>query len=209
MNLRFPHVAALAAALVLAAAPAPAGTTERAFADPENYTGKLLVAAPTMEDPHFQKTVIFIVEHNAEGALGIVVNKVLGSGPASEILEGLGVDANGATGQLRLFLGGPVSPQVAFVVHSPDYSDPRSRAITDRISVTSDADILEAISHGKGPSKELIAIGYSGWGPGQLESEMARDSWYVAPADEGIVFSSDDDPDSTWQRALAISGVEL
>lgn len=207
MNRRWPHVAALLAAVALAAAPLAGGAAERARADPENYTGKLLVASPSMEDPHFQKTVIFVVEHNAEGALGIVVNKVLGSGPASEILEGLGVDANGAQGRLRLFLGGPVSPQVAFVVHTPDYSDPRSRAITDRISVTSDADILEAISHGEGPSKELIAIGYSGWGPGQLESEMARNSWYIAPADEGIVFS--DDTDSAWKRALAISGVEL
>jgi putative transcriptional regulator len=207
MNLRLPHVAALVAAVALAAAPTAAGTTERALTGPENFTGKLLVAAPTMEDPHFEKTVIFVVEHSEEGALGIVVNRVLGSGPASEILEGLGVDANGATGQLRLYLGGPVSPQVAFVVHSPDYADSRSHAVTDHISVTSDAAILKAISRGKGPSKELIAIGYAGWGPGQLESEMARNTWYVAPADEAIIFS--DDADSAWQRALAISGVEL
>lgn len=204
---RLTPIAVLFAALLVAATPSGAGRTERGYADPENVTGKLLVASPDMVDPHFEKTVIFMVEHNEDGALGIVVNRVLGTGPAAEILEGLGIEANEATGQLRLYLGGPVQPQLAFVVHSADYADPDSRAVTDRISVTSDAAILEAISHGKGPAKELIAIGYSGWGPGQLENEMARDSWYVAPADEDIVFS--EDTDTAWQRALAISGVEL
>lgn len=201
------RLAALLAALILAATPSPAGTQGKLHADPESVKGKLLVASPDMADPHFEKTVIFMVEHNEQGALGIVVNRVLGTGSATEILKGLGIDANEATGELRLYLGGPVEPQVAFVVHSPDYADPQSHAITERLSVTSDAAILEAISHGKGPSKELIAIGYSGWGPGQLENEMARDSWYVAPADEDIVFS--DDTESAWRRALAISGVEL
>ena len=207
MIFHLPRLAALLAALILAATPSPAGTQGKLHADPESVKGKLLVASPDMADPHFEKTVIFMVEHNEQGALGIVVNRVLGTGSATEILKGLGIDANEATGELRLYLGGPVEPQVAFVVHSPDYADPQSHAITERLSVTSDAAILEAISHGKGPSKELIAIGYSGWGPGQLENEMARDSWYVAPADEDIVFS--DDTESAWRRALAISGVEL
>ncbi len=204
---RLPRIAALVGALLLSAAPSGAGMKEGAHPDPQSLKGKLLVASPDMADPHFEKTVIIMVEHNEEGALGIVVNRVLGTGPAAEILEGLGIAANEATGELRLHLGGPVQPQVAFVVHSPDYADPESHAVTDRISVTSDAAILEAISHGKGPSKGLIAIGYSGWAPGQLESEMARDSWYVAPADEAIIFS--EDTETAWQRALAISGVEL
>lgn len=204
---RLSRLAAVLAAVLLMAAPSGGGTVERVYGEPENVKGKLLVAHPDMVDPHFEKTVIFMIEHNEEGALGIVVNRVLGSAPAAEILNGLGIEANDADGELRLHLGGPVEPQVAFVVHSPDYSDTNSRAVTDTISVTSDAAILEAISHGKGPAKELIAIGYAGWAPGQLEAEMARDSWYVAPADEGIVFS--DDTDSAWERALAISGVEL
>ena len=200
---------ALLAALLVAAWPSTAGTKGMAHADPGNVKGKLLVASPDMADPHFEKTVIFMVEHNEEGALGIVINRVLGTGPATEILQGLGVEGAEATGELRLHLGGPVEPQVAFVVHSSDYRDSESHAVTDRISVTSDAAILEAISRGKGPSKEIIAIGYAGWAPGQLENEMARDSWFVAPADEDIVFSDSEDTDSAWKRALAISGVDL
>jgi len=208
MTLRMPRLAAWAAACVLMTAPpVVAGPQDKPAADPGNLKGKLLVAAPTLEDPNFTKTVVFILEHDEHGALGIVVNRVLGTAPASEILKGLGVDGSSALGQLRLFLGGPVQPQVAFVVHSPDFSDSDTHNIADGLSVTSDSAILEAISKGKGPTKTLIAIGYSGWGPGQLEAEIAHDAWYVAPADTDIVFG--DDIDSKWKRALAMSGTDL
>jgi len=205
LGLRF---AAMAAACVLVAGlPSNAGSEQPAPPDPGNLTGKLLVAAPSMDDPNFTKTVIFMVEHNEHGALGIVINRVLGKAPAAEVLKGLGVDAKGASGQMRVFLGGPVEPLLAFVVHSTDYADADTRTIADGIAVTGDAQILEAISHGKGPHNSLLALGYAGWGPGQLESEMAHDAWYVAPADPEIVFGND--IDGKWKRALAVSGVDL
>jgi putative transcriptional regulator len=160
-----------------------------------------------MDDPNFTKTVIFMVEHNERGALGIVLNRVLGAAPAAEVLRGLGVQSDGASGQIRVFLGGPVAPQAAFILHSTDYANPDTRKITDGIAVTGDVEILGAISRGEGPKKSLLSLGYAGWGPGQLESEIAHDAWYVAPADPGIVFG--EDIEAKWKRALATSGVDL
>lgn len=175
--------------------------------DPANLTGKLLVASPHMADPNFAKTVIFMLDHNEHGALGIVVNHELGAAPAADVLKGLGVQADGAAGQIKVFLGGPVEPQVAFVLHSTDYKNDATHNVTSGVSVTGDSAILEAISHGNGPKKSLLALGYAGWGPGQLEAEMAHDAWYVAPADPGVVFG--DDIGSKWKQALAISGTDL
>ena len=175
--------------------------------DPANLTGKLLVASPHMADPNFAKTVIFMLEHDEHGALGIVVNHELGAAPAADVLKGLGVQADGATGQIKVFLGGPVEPQVAFVLHSTDYKTSATRNVTSGVSVTGNSAILEAISHGNGPKKSLLALGYAGWGPGQLEAEMAHDAWYVAPADPNVVFG--DDIGSKWKQALAISGTDL
>ncbi|MFZ0694809.1 MAG: YqgE/AlgH family protein [Alphaproteobacteria bacterium] len=175
--------------------------------DPDNLTGKFIVAAPTMDDPNFSKTVIFILDHNEHGALGIVVNHVLGSAPAADVLKGLGIDGQDASGRLKVFLGGPVEPAATFVLHTPDYSNSDTHLITSSVDVTGDTEILEAISKGKGPAHSLIALGYAGWGPGQLEAEMAHNAWYVAPADTSILF--DDDIDGKWKRALATSGVDL
>jgi putative transcriptional regulator len=185
---------------------APNGTPKPAQ-DPDKLIGKLLVAAPSMDDPNFSKTVIFILDHNEHGALGIVVNHVLGTAPAAEVLKGLGIDGQDAVGRLKVFLGGPVEPAATFVLHSPDYSNSDTHSITSSVAVTGDSEILEAISKGKGPAHSLIALGYAGWGPGQLEAEMAHNAWYVAPADTSILF--DDDIDGKWKRALATSGVDL
>lgn len=197
---------AAAVCLAVAGTPVAAGTAGPAR-DPASLAGKLLVAAPNMEDPNFAKTVIFMVESDEHGALGIVVNRVLGAAPAAEVLKGLGIDGKGASGQISVYLGGPVEPEVAFVLHSPDYKNTDTKKVADGISLTGDAAILKAISQGSGPSKSLLALGYAGWGPGQLESEMAHDAWYVAPADPAIVFS--DDIAGKWKKALANSGVDL
>ena len=200
-------IAALALCLLLSGMPSPAGSAAGLARDPGNLTGKLLVATPSMDDPNFTKTVIFIVEHDEHGALGIVLNRVLGAAPAADVLKGLGIRSDGASGQIKVFLGGPVSPEAAFILHSTDYANPDTRKITNGIAVTGDAEILEAISRGKGPRKSLLSLGYAGWGPGQLESEIAHEAWYVAPADPSIVFG--DDIDGKWRQALATSGVDL
>jgi putative transcriptional regulator len=173
----------------------------------ESLTGLLLVATPNLPDPHFAKSIVFIVRHNEQGAFGIVVNKVLGTGPAGEVLREFGVDEPDAVGDLRVYFGGPVGPYAAFVLHSTDYKDEQTHLVTPDLAITSDKEILSLIGQGKGPRRSLVAVGYAGWGPGQLESEIAQGSWYIAPPDESILFS--DDVDSEWSRAVKIGGLDL
>ena len=173
----------------------------------ESLTGLLLVATPNLPDPHFAKSVVFIVRHNEQGAFGIVVNKVLGTGPAGEVLREFGVDEPDAVGDLKVFFGGPVGPYAAFVLHSTDYKDDSTHLVTPDLAIASDKAILSLIGQGKGPRRSLVAVGYAGWGPGQLENEIAQGSWYIAPPDESILFS--DDVDSEWSRAVKIGGLDL
>ncbi len=205
---RFPGLATVALAAVAAwgwpmsADPAPDTAVES-----EYLTGQLLVAAPDMPDPRFAETVIFIVKHDVHGAMGLVVNRVLGAGPIADVLQGFGLDGEGVSGEIRVHYGGPVQPNSGFVLHSTDYMKQATKVVNDLVALTTELDILRAISNGEGPRESLFALGYAGWGPGQLESELGRDSWYVAPADETIIF--DDDLKTKWARAMAISGIEI
>ncbi|MGB8276110.1 MAG: YqgE/AlgH family protein [Alphaproteobacteria bacterium] len=173
----------------------------------QSLAGRLLVAAPGMDDAHFKDTVILMVRHNDQGALGIIVNKVLGTYPAAEVLREFGSKDVEAAGKIRVHFGGPVGPFIAFVLHSTDYQDDKSQIVAPGIAVTSDKSILERIAKGEGPDRSVVAIGYAGWGPGQLENEIARGSWYIATADPSIVFS--DDTESEWSRAVKIGGLDL
>ena len=196
--------AALAAALVL-----PAGAEPRPYTSVENdyLTGQLLVASPDMGDPRFIETVIFMIKHDAHGAMGLVVNQVLGAGPIGDLLKGFGLDGVDAAGDISIHYGGPVQPYLGFVLHSTDYADDATVEVNNRIALTTELEILEAISNGKGPTRSLFALGYAGWGPGQLEGELREDAWYVAPADETIIF--DDEMDTKWTRAVALSAIDL
>ena len=179
-----------------------------AAGDPGPYlAGRLLVASPKLGDPRFQETVIYMVQHDADGALGLVVNRSLGSGPLDKFLEGFGLDTQGTEGTIRIHYGGPVSPGSAFVLHSPDYSGPGTTQVPDGLAMTTQLDVLKAIAEGKGPRQSLFVFGYAGWGPGQLEGEMARDDWLTAPADDTLIFG--DDPDGVWDKAMAKAGIAL
>ena len=169
--------------------------------------GRLLVATPKLGDPRFHETVIYMVRHNADGALGLVVNRSLGSGPMDKFLEGFGLDADGMEGSVRIHYGGPVAPGTAFVLHSPDYHGPGTTRVPDGLAMSTQLNVLKAIAEGKGPRQSLIVFGYAGWGAGQLEGEMARDDWLTAPADDTLIFS--DDPDGVWAKAMAKAGVLL
>ncbi len=193
------------AVLVLAAAcgpAAPGAASERQY-----LTGQLLVAAPTMGDPRFAETVIYMISHDAEGAMGLVVNRALGTGPLALLLKTLGVEPKDAAGSVRLLYGGPVEPGRGFVLHSADFSGSSTRIVGGSVAVSFGTDVLEAIAAGAGPERSLIILGYAGWGPGQLEGELARESWLTAPADEALIFA--DDLDDVWQRAIANAGLSL
>jgi putative transcriptional regulator len=164
-----------------------------------SLAGQLLVAAPGMGDPRFERAVILIVEHGPGGAMGIVVNKPIGEQPLDSVLKALGEDDSDVAGGVRLFSGGPVQPQIGFVVHSSDYRQPGTVAVTDRLSVTSSVAILRDIGDKKGPAKVLVAFGYAGWKSGQLEHEIEERAWGLAEADPALVF--DEDRDNVWDIA--------
>jgi putative transcriptional regulator len=191
--------AAIFAALLLAPAAEPADTAP--------LTGQLLIASPTIGDPRFSHTVILMVKHDGEGALGIVINRPVGEEPIASLLEGTGEDISGIEGNLRIFYGGPVQPDLGFVVHSADYRQQETIDIDGRVAMTASRQILRDIGHHRGPQKTLFALGYAGWGPGQLEGEMARQDWFTTPEEPKLIF--DDNRDSLWDNAMARRTREL
>jgi putative transcriptional regulator len=168
---------------------------------PSSLKGQLLIATPAMRDTRFDRAVILMVRHDGDGAMGIVINRPLGEKPLTEILAALGVKDTAASGNVRIFLGGPVQLEVGFVIHSTDYRRPDTLEVDGRLAATSSREVLRDIAVNAGPMKSLIAFGYAGWAPGQLEAELARNVWYTAPADPGLVF--DDDRDKVWEHATA------
>ncbi len=173
------------------------------------HAGQLLVATPKLADPNFSHTVIYLLSHNADGAFGLVINRLYGSGPLAALLEGFGVEADGVSGNIRIHYGGPVQPGGGFVLHTSDYEGPGTMraAVDSSIALTSRLEVLKAIAEGSGPRRSLFALGYSGWGKGQLEGEVARGDWITAPADPDLVF--DDDLDAIWERAYERAGLPM
>jgi putative transcriptional regulator len=176
--------------------------------DHDSVAGRLLVATPELEDPNFYHTIVYMVKHDGGGAMGLVLNRVLGKGPVAELLEGLGDDGKvDPAAEIEVHFGGPVESGRGFVLHSPDYDGEDTVVLSDLVALTSSLDVLRAIAAGKGPKRSLLALGYAGWAPGQLEAEIAAGAWEVVEPDEGLLF--DDKVDSKWQRALDRRGVDL
>ena len=173
-----------------------------------SLAGQLLVAAPELDDPNFQKTVVYLVHHDQTGAMGLVINRVLGAGPLGEMLEGLRLPRTGrADLELRVHYGGPVEPARGFMLHSPDYRAADTVVLSDLAALTLSPAILQDIAAGKGPKRSLFALGYAGWGPEQLESELAAGAWLVVEPDTDLLF--DQQPETKWQRAFDRRGIEL
>ncbi len=178
-----------------------------AESDADGLAGQMLVASRSMADPRFAESVIYMVRHDRTGALGLIVNKPIADIGFADFLRGMGVDPTGAEGTVRLHLGGPVQPSIGFVLHSADYTGQDTIVVDDAMALTARGHVYRAMVDGKGPKRSLIALGYSGWGPGQLEGEIAAGSWYTVPADLDIIF--DDDHAGKWRRALALRRVDL
>jgi putative transcriptional regulator len=187
--------AILLPATLYAALPTPAEAPEQQF-----LTGQLLIASPTMGDPRFLQTVILMVRHDRNGALGIVINRPIGDRPLARLLEALGENDPGVAGTVRIFAGGPVQPDIGFVLHSTDYHRSDTLDIDGHVAMTSSREILRDIGNQRGPNKSLIAFGYAGWAPGQLEGELAHGFWFTTPEDANLVF--DDDRDELWDHAM-------
>jgi putative transcriptional regulator len=185
----------LCASLVHAALPTAAGKPKDG-----SLTGQLLIASPSMGDPRFLQTVILMVRHDRNGALGIVINRPIGDRPLASLLAALGDNDPAVAGTVRIFAGGPVEPDIGFVVHSSDYRRPDTLDIDGGLAMTSSREILRDIGNQRGPAKSLIAFGYAGWAAGQLEGELAQGFWFTTPQDGSLVF--DDDRDEVWDHAM-------
>ena len=188
---------ALPAAVLHAALPTDTDVSGRT-----SFVGELLIAAPEMREP-FDHAVILLARHNRDGALGIVINHPVASRPIASLLEAFGADASGISDSAQVFRGGPVQPDVAFVVHSADYRRPDTIDIDGRVALSDAADVLRDIGLGKGPRKSLVAFGYAGWAASQLEDELQRGAWVTVPEDPALVF--DDDRAKVWTDAVALN----
>jgi len=191
---------------VAAFVPAALPKTEEA-PQSASLAGQLLVASPEIGDPRFHHAVILVVQQNKEGALGIVINRPLGEVSLASLLDAIGKSDPGVTGNVRIYAGGPVQPMIGFIVHSGEYRRSATVDIDGRVAMTASAEILRDIGHHNGPKKFLAAFGYTGWGPGQLEDELAQGAWFTEPENPKLVF--DDDREKLWDKAMALRVVPL
>jgi putative transcriptional regulator len=166
--------------------------------------GHLLVAMPQMQDPRFTRSVVYLCAHNDEGAMGLVVNKLLEDVTWPELMNQLGVEA--PSGARKIHFGGPVEAGRGFVLHSTDYVEPATLVVGGEIGLTATLEILRAIGKGTGPKQSLLALGYAGWGAGQLDAEMQANGWLSVAADAELVFGANQG--KKWQGALAKLGVD-
>jgi putative transcriptional regulator len=173
----------------------------------DTLAGKLLVAMPGIGDPRFSRSVIMMCSHDAEHAMGVVVNKPKQELTLSDVLGHLGLQAEGDVAQRAVLDGGPVRRERGFVLHSPDFAAKEgTQEVTPEIRLTATRDVLEAVAGDHAPQRFLLALGCSGWGAGQLESELRRNAWLVVDADDAIVF--DDAHDKKWERAIKSLGFD-
>jgi putative transcriptional regulator len=171
-----------------------------------DLTGQLLIAMPGMPDPRFEHSVIYVCSHSDEGAMGLIINKPSADVTFGNLLDQLSIDSTKGVADISVHFGGPVELGRGFVLHSPDFrSDMATLKVNDAFAMTGTLDVLENIASGTGPIKRLIALGYSGWGPGQLESEIAANGWLTCAATMGLVFDTKDD--DKWQAALGSLGI--
>jgi putative transcriptional regulator len=176
-------------------------------AQPASLAGQLLVARPELRDPRFSHTVVYIVRHDAGGAMGLILNRPIGEASLSELLEQAGLEGKSVDGKIRVHFGGPVEAPRGFVLHTADYKIDGTQVVKDGIAVTARPEILRAMGTGIGPRKSLFALGYAGWASGQMEGEIKAGSWEIVPADKALVF--DEDYETKWERAIARRTIRL
>jgi putative transcriptional regulator len=172
-----------------------------------SLNGQFLIASPGMMDPHFSRTVTLICEHNEEGAMGLVINRIAPITMTRIFSEIDVADNRGPDAQEIVYVGGPVQPDRGFIVHTGNAGWESSLVLGEDLILTTSPDILKAIASGEGPDKYLIALGYSGWGSGQLEDEISQNAWLSCPVDKRLVFSPD--TDQQWIDAGRLLGIDI
>ena len=169
--------------------------------------GKLLLAMPNMTDPRFDRSVIYLCSHDASGAMGLVISQEFENLTFSELLDQLDIKTDDTVSDVTVHRGGPVEPGRGFVLHSADYVQDSTLIVSEKLALTATVDILTAVAEGRGPLHALLALGYAGWGEGQLEQEIQNNSWLTAEADDEIIFYTQ--AEQKWARAMAMLGVNV
>ena len=172
-----------------------------------SFVGQVLLAMPAMSDPRFERSVIYVCAHNAEGAMGIVINKTLDSIDFHELLDELDIPTDEKSQDIAVHFGGPVENQRGFVLHSSDYQHSETLFVDEKVGLTATVKVLRDLASGDGPAQSILALGYAGWGPGQLESEFQENAWLSVPASDALLFEIAND--NKWERAFNSIGVDL
>lgn len=172
-----------------------------------DLTGHFIIAMPGLMDENFNHTVTYICEHDENGTFGIVINRETDI-TLEEVIEQMSIKSQeNSEHKQSVFLGGPVQQGRGFILHNPTGNWDSSLKVNDRIALTTSRDIIEAIAHDEGPETSIIALGYAGWGPGQLEHEIADNAWLNCPAEEQIIFKTPSD--QRWEAAAQLIGIDL
>jgi putative transcriptional regulator len=172
-----------------------------------NLTNQFLIAMPSLADPNFSHTVAYVCAHNEDGAMGIVINRPLDMA-LGEVLRQMELESEiDAVESMPVYHGGPVQTDRGFILHHSDTEWQSSIRISNNIGIATSRDILQAIAAGKGPKDSLVALGYAGWGAGQLEEEIKENAWLSGPADLDIIFNTPSE--KRWSAAAALLGVDL
>ena len=170
-------------------------------------TGQLLVAMPQMQDQRFMRTVIYMCAHTADGAMGLVVNKLVDNVSFPDLLDQLNIHTGSVDDEIFVHFGGPVETGRGFVLHSSDYVQDATLVIDENVALTATVDILKAIAEGSGPDHSMLALGYAGWGAGQLDEEIQANGWLSVAPDSDLIF--DTDLDGKWERAMGKMGIDF
>ncbi len=170
-------------------------------------TGSLLLAMPQMKDDRFMRSVVYVCAHTSDGAMGLVINKIVKSVNFPELLDQLNIGPVTANNEIRVHFGGPVETGRGFVLHSADYVQDATLVINENFALTATVDILKSIASGEGPKKSILALGYAGWEPGQLDQEIQANGWLSLPADNDLVFETK--PNGKWEKAMKKIGIDF
>ncbi len=171
-------------------------------------SGKILIAMPDLKDERFSKTLVYLIEHNEKGAMGLVINKRVGDVSISELIKQVNLSLDVKETNVPVYFGGPVEPDRAFILHSTDVLYKHSKHLPNgAYAVTATADVIHSIALNKGPKKMVFALGYAGWSPGQLDNELRQNAWLHVDPDDDIVFC--DEQEKAWKMALKKLGVSI
>lgn len=169
-------------------------------------SGQLLIAMPAMQDPRFAQSVIYLCAHSPEGAMGLVVNRPVENLTFDDLLKQLSIEPLPPARRIQVQAGGPVEQVRGFVLHTADWMQDGSLRVNEAMALTASIDVLREIAKGGGPRRGLLALGYAGWGPGQLDREISENAWLSVPPDEALIFGADFT--AKWRGALAKLGID-